>query len=222
MRKKTPDELLAANARWSRERIAVDREYFARLSALQAPQFLWIGCSDSRVPANVITGLEPGEVFVHRNVANIVYPADLNCMSVLQFAVEMLQVKHIIVCGHYGCGGVRAVLDGSQHGLIEHWLAPVRDLFQHHQQELASLPSDEARVDRVCELNVLTQMQSVCDSPIVRSAWQRRQAVAVHGWIYRLSDGRLHDLTCTSSGDGHGASAHDLDREQRPHGAGGS
>jgi len=222
MRKKTPDELLEANARWSRERIAVDREYFARLSALQAPQFLWIGCSDSRVPANVITGLEPGEVFVHRNVANIVYPADLNCMSVLQFAVEMLQVKHIIVCGHYGCGGVRAVLDGSQHGLIEHWLAPVRDLFQHHQQELASLPSDEARVDRVCELNVLTQMQSVCDSPIVRSAWQRRQAVAVHGWIYRLSDGRLHDLTCTSSGDRHGASAHDLDRKQRPHGAGGS
>ena len=199
MHKKTPDQLLEANLRWSQERIAADPDYFPRLSALQAPEFLWIGCSDSRVPANVITGLEPGEVFVHRNVANIIYPADLNCMSVLQFAVEKLQVKHIIVCGHYGCGGVRAVLDGSQHGLIEHWLAPVRDLFRQYQHELSSLPTDEARVDRVCELNVLTQVRSVCDSPIVRSAWERRQALTVHGWIYRLSDGRLHDLKCTSS-----------------------
>jgi carbonic anhydrase len=163
------------------------------------PEYLWIGCSDSRVPANVITALEPGEVFVHRNVANIIYSADLNCMSVLQFAVETLQVKHIIVCGHYGCGGVRAVLDGSQNALIEHWLAPVRDLFRQYQQELSSLPTDEARVDRVCELNVLTQVQSVCDSPIVRSAWERGQALTVHGWIYRLSDGRLHDLKCGSS-----------------------
>ena len=203
MHKKTPDELLEANVRWSQERIAADPDYFPRLSALQAPEFLWIGCSDSRVPANVITGLEPGEVFVHRNVANIIYPADLNCMSVLQFAVETLQVKHIIVCGHYGCGGVRAVPDGSQHGLIEHWLAPVRDLFRQYQQELSSLPTDEARVDRVCELNVLTQVQSVCDSPIVRSAWERRQELTVHGWIYRLSDGRLHDLKCTSSTSGY-------------------
>lgn len=199
MHKKTPDELLKANLRWSQERIAVDPDYFHRLSALQAPEFLLIGCSDSRVPANVITGLEPGEVFVHRNVANIIYSADLNCMSVLQFAVETLQVKHIIVCGHYGCGGVRAVLDGSQNGLIEHWLAPVRDLFRQYQQELSSLPTDEARVDRVCELNVLAQVQSVCDSPIVRSAWDRGQALTVHGWIYRLSDGRLHDLKCGSS-----------------------
>ena len=199
MHKKTPDELLKANLRWSQERIAVDPDYFHRLSALQAPEFLWIGCSDSRVPANVITGLEPGEVFVHRNVANIIYSADLNCMSVLQFAVETLQVKHIIVCGHYGCGGVRAVLDGSQNALIEHWLAPIRELFRQYQQELSSLPTDEARVDRVCELNVLTQVQSVCDSPIVRSARERGQALTVHGWIYRLSDGRLHDLKCGSS-----------------------
>jgi carbonic anhydrase len=199
MHKKIPDELLKANVRWSQERIAADPDYFQRLSALQAPEFLWIGCSDSRVPANVITGLEPGEVFVHRNVANIVHSADLNCMSVLQFAVETLQVKHIIVCGHYGCGGVRAVLNGSQHGLIEHWLAPVRALFRRYQQELSSLATDEARLDRVCELNVLTQVQSVCDSPIVRSAWERRQALTVHGWIYRLSDGRLHDLKCGSS-----------------------
>jgi carbonic anhydrase len=203
MHEKTPDKILEANVRWSQDRIAADPDYFARLSTLQAPEFLWIGCSDSRVPANVITGLEPGEVFVHRNVANIVYPADLNCMSVLQFAVDTLQVKHIIVCGHYGCGGVHAALGGSQHALVEHWLAPVRDLFRQYQQELSSLPTDQARVDRVCELNVLKQVQSVCDSPIVRSAWERTQALTVHGWIYRLSDGRLHDLKCASSTDGY-------------------
>jgi carbonic anhydrase len=140
--------------------------------------------------------LEPGEVFVHRNVANLIYPADLNCMSVLQFAVEALQVKHIIVCGHYGCGGVRAVLEGSQHGLVEHWLAPVRDLYRQHHEELARLLSDEARVDRVCELNVREQVQSLCQSPIVRSALERGQALTIHGWIYRLSDGRLRDLKC--------------------------
>jgi carbonic anhydrase len=196
MPKKTPDELLEANLRWSQERTAADADYFQRLVALQAPEFLWIGCSDSRVPANIITGLEPGEVFVHRNVANLVYPADLNCMSVLQFAVETLQVKHVIVCGHYGCGGVRAVLDGTQDGLVEHWLAPVSGLYRQHHEELSRLPSDEARVDRVCELNVSAQVQSVCHSPIVRKAWARSQALTVHGWIYRLSDGCLRDLKC--------------------------
>ncbi len=205
MRNKTPDQLLEANVRWSQARTAADPDYFHRLSNLQAPEFLWIGCSDSRVPANVITGLEPGEVFVHRNVANIVYPADLNCMSVLQFAVETLQVKHVIVCGHYGCGGVQAALHDLQHGLVKHWLSPVRDLFRQHQQELASLPTDEARVDRVCELNVLSQVRSVCDSPIVRGAWERRQALTVHGWIYRLSDGRLHDLNCACPSGGYRA-----------------
>jgi carbonic anhydrase len=200
MTRKAPRQLLQDNVRWARERIAADPDYFRRLSALQAPEFLWIGCSDSRVPANVITGLEPGEVFVHRNVANLVYPADLNCMSVLQFAVETLKVRHIIVCGHYGCGGVRAVLDGSQSGLVEHWLAPVRDLFRQHREELAALPSEEARVDRVCELNVRAQVQSACHSPIVTSAWDRGQPLTVHGWIYSLSDGRLRDLGCGGSG----------------------
>jgi carbonic anhydrase len=199
---KTPEGLLHANATWSQERIAADPDYFRRLVALQAPEFLWIGCSDSRVPANVITGLEPGEVFVHRNVANLVYPADLNCMTVLEFAVETLQVKHIIVCGHYGCGGVRAVLDGSQHGLAEHWLAPVRDLYRHHHHDLARLADDEARVDRVCELNVMAQVKSVCESPIVKKARQRNRLPTVHGWIYRLSDGRLADLKCSPSGAG--------------------
>jgi carbonic anhydrase len=200
MGKKTPDKLLEENGRWSRERTATDPDYFRHLSALQAPEFLWIGCSDSRVPANVITGLQPGEVFVHRNVANLVYPADLNCMSVLQFAVETLKVEHIIVCGHYGCGGVRAVFDGSQKGLVEYWLAPVRDLCRQHHNELSSLPNEEARVDRVCELNVSAQVQSVCHSPIETGAWERGQALTVHGWIYRLSDGRLRDLECGRSG----------------------
>jgi carbonic anhydrase len=196
---KTPDSLLRENARWSGERTAADPDYFRRLSTLQAPEFLWIGCSDSRVPANVITGLEPGEVFVHRNVANIVYPADLNCMSVLQFAVDALKVRHIIVCGHYGCGGVRAVLDGSQTGLVEHWLAPVRDLFRAHRAELDALPGDNARVDRVCELNVRAQVASLSHSPIVQGAWERGQALDVHGWIYSLDAGRLRDLGCSVS-----------------------
>jgi len=200
MPRKTPEDLLRENAKWSQERTAADPDYFHHLSALQAPEFLWIGCSDSRVPANVITGLEPGEVFVHRNVANLVYPADLNCMSVLQFAVETLKVRHVIVCGHYGCGGVRAVLDGSQTGLVEHWLAPVRDLYRQHRDELASLPSEEARIDRVCELNVKAQVQSLSHSPIVRDAWDRGQPLTVLGWIYRLSDGRLRDLGCGGSG----------------------
>ena len=197
---KTPEDLLKENARWSRERTAADPDYFRRLSTLQAPAFFWIGCSDSRVPANVITGLEPGEVFVHRNVANLVYPSDLNCMSVLQFAVEKLKVRHIIVCGHYDCGGVKAVLDGSQDGLVEHWLTPVRDLCRDHAAELAALASDQARVDRVCEMNVAAQVDSLCHAPIVRQAWERGQDLVVHGWIYRLTDGRLRELHCRRTG----------------------
>jgi carbonic anhydrase len=197
--KKSPESLLQDNVRWAQERTAADRHYFERLSALQAPEFLWIGCSDSRVPANVITGLEPGEVFVHRNVANIVYPADLNCMSVLQFAVETLKVKYIIVCGHYGCGGVRAAVEGSHSGLVEHWLAPVGDIYRQHRQGLASLPTLDARIDRVCELNVAAQVDSLCHAPIVRDAWERGQALSIYGWIYGLSDGRLRDLNCGRS-----------------------
>jgi carbonic anhydrase len=195
--KKTPHQLLDANSRWSEERVAADVDYFQRLVALQAPEFLWIGRSDSRVPANVITGLEPGEVFVHRNVANLVYPADLNCMTVLEFAVETLHVNHIIVCGHYGCGGVRAVLNGNPHSLARHWLAPVYELYRQHHEELSLLPNDDARIDRVCELNVRAQVKSLCDSPIIQEAWQRGKIPTVHGWIYGLSDGRLSDLRCS-------------------------
>jgi carbonic anhydrase len=194
---KSPQQLLEANAVWSQERVATDAHYFRRLVALQEPEFFWIGCSDSRVPANVITGLEPGEVFVHRNVANLVYPADLNCMTVLEFAVETLQVKHIIVCGHYGCGGVRAAFERTQHGLAQHWLGSVHELYRRHEEELSRLPSDEARIDRVCELNVIAQVKAVCESPIVNRAWERGKLPTVHGWIYRLTDGRLRDLKCS-------------------------
>ncbi|ANK80886.1 MAG: carbonic anhydrase [Rhizobiales bacterium NRL2] len=200
MNAKTPQDLLAENVRWAENRVASDPEYFQRLSALQSPDFLWIGCSDSRVPANVITGLEPGEVFVHRNVANIVYAADLNCMSVVKFAVDGLKVKHIIVCGHYGCGGVRAVLENSQEGLVDHWLAPVHNLHRRYRRELATLETLDAQIDRVCELNVIAQVDALCHSPIVVEAWERGQELAVHGWIYRLSDGRLRDLKCGRAG----------------------
>lgn len=200
MNVKTPQDLLTENVRWAEARTAEDPEYFHRLSALQEPDFLWIGCSDSRVPANVITGLEPGEVFVHRNVANIVYAADINCMSVVKFAVEGLKVKHIIVCGHYGCGGVRAVLENSQEGLVDHWLAPVHNVYRRYRRELATLETLDERIDRVCELNVMAQVDELCHSPILIDAWERGQELTVHGWIYRLSDGRIRDLNCGRSG----------------------
>ena len=197
---KTPADLLTQNKRWADARISEDPGYFSRLSGLQTPRFLWIGCADSRVPANVITGLDPGEVFVHRNVANMIYPADLNCMSVLQFAVEALKVQHIIVCGHYGCGGVRAAVDGNQHGLIDHWLEPIRDLNRRHKDVLRSLPSDDARQDCLCELNVREQTRTVINSPIIQRAWDRGQKLSIHGWIYGLANGLLKDLECGKTG----------------------
>lgn len=197
---KTPADLLEENVRWSEERTDADPEYFTHLSGLQAPDFLWIGCSDSRVPANVITGLEPGEVFVHRNVANIVYTADINCMSVVQYAVEALKVKHIIVCGHYGCGGVKAAMEDAADGLVEHWLEPVRDLKRTHRSELDQLSDHGSRLDRLCELNVKAQVGAICHSPILLRAWESGQSVTVHGWVYGLKNGRLRDLDCTRSG----------------------
>ncbi len=196
---KAPADLLTQNKRWAAARIGEDPSYFSRLLGLQSPRFLWIGCADSRVPANVITGLDPGEVFVHRNVANMVYPADLNCMSVLQFAVETLHVKHIILCGHYGCGGVRAAVDGSQNGLIDHWLEPIRDLNRTHKDVLRSLPGDDARHDFLCEMNVREQVRTVMHSPIVQRAWDRGQELSVDGWIYGLANGLIKDLECGQS-----------------------
>ncbi len=192
--------LLKQNIQWAAERTRADPDYFRRLARLQAPEYLWIGCSDSRVPANVITGLQPGEVFVHRNVANLVNPGDLNCLSVLQFAVDVLRVKQVIVCGHHGCGGVTAALDKERHGLIDYWLQPIRDLAEAHESVLAEIGDHEARVNRLCELNVEGQVRRVADTPIVRDAWARGQELSIHGWVYSLKDGLLRDLGCSKRG----------------------
>jgi len=194
------EQLFRRNVEWAAERTRLDPGYFTRLAGLQAPEYLWIGCSDSRVPANVITGLQPGEVFVHRNVANLVNPGDLNCLSVLQFAVEVLKVKHIIICGHYGCGGVHAALEEKRHGLVDYWLQPIRDLAERRQAELSCIADHGGRVNRLCELNVATQVRQVAETPIVRDAWERGAELTIHGWIYSLDDGLLRDLDCTRRG----------------------
>ncbi len=179
-----------------------DPEFFQRLAQQQAPQCLWIGCSDSRVPANQIVGLMPGEMFVHRNVANVVVHTDLNCLSTIQFAVEVLRVHHIVVCGHYGCGGVLAALRGDKLGLVDNWLQHVRDVRLRHEQHLATLPNDRERHARLCELNVFEQVCNVSRTTIVRDAWQRGQELAVHGWIYDIGDGLLRDLNLCVTGEG--------------------
>lgn len=187
-------DLLANNRAWAASRASDDPDFFPRLSRQQNPDFLWIGCADSRVPANQIVGLDPGELFVHRNVANLVLPSDLNCLAVMQYAVEVLAVEHIIVCGHYGCGGVRAAMEDRQFGLIDNWLQPIRRLCDTHAGELAQLPDDIAKVDRLCELNVLAQARSVAVTTIVQNAWHRGQPLAVHAWVYALDDGLIRDL----------------------------
>ena len=187
------------NRTWSQRMRRSDPDFFARLSRQQLPRYLWIGCADSRVPANEIVGLLPGELFVHRNVANVVVHSDLNCLSVMQFAVDVLKVKHIIVCGHYGCGGVRAALTGERLGLIDNWLRHIQDVRDRHAALLASL-DDDAASNRLCELNVIEQVANVAQTTILRDAWERGQPIAVHGWIYGLSDGRLRDLGMTVEG----------------------
>jgi carbonic anhydrase len=186
--------LLENNRKWSARMVADDPEFFHRLSQQQAPEFLWIGCADSRVPANQITGLLPGEVFVHRNVANLVVHADLNCLSVIQFAVEVLKVRHVIVCGHYGCGGVRAALQNVELGLIDNWLRNIKDIYVKHQADVDALPDENARIDRLCELNVIEQVYNVCHTTIIQKAWKRGQSLAVHGWIYGIDNGLIKDL----------------------------
>jgi carbonic anhydrase len=186
--------LITNNRAWATERIRQDADFFMRLSRQQAPRYLWIGCSDSRVPANEIVGLPPGEMFVHRNLANVVLHADLNCLSVLQYAVDGLQVAHIIVCGHYGCGGVLAALRDEKLGLSDNWLRHVQDVRRKHQAELDGLGSEALRHNRLCELNVIEQVVNVTQTTIVRDAWARGQALAVHGWVYDIRDGLLRDL----------------------------
>ncbi|MEW6272743.1 MAG: carbonate dehydratase [Thermodesulfobacteriota bacterium] len=190
----TLQHLLDSNRAWAD---AMERKrpgFFATLARQQAPGYLWIGCADSRVPANEIVGLLPGEMFVHRNVANLVLPSDLSCLSVLQFAIEVLRVRHVIVCGHYGCGGVRAALDNEPHGLIDNWIRPIKDVAYRNRGELGALASDAARFDRLCELNVAEQVASVAHTTIVQDAWRRGQALTVRGWIYRIDDGLIRDL----------------------------
>ena len=190
-------DLFERNRAWADGSIAADPDFFARLLDLQRPELLWIGCSDSRVPANDIVGLAPGELFVHRNVANVVPVTDLNAMAVIEYAVSSLGVRHIIVCGHYRCGGVRAALEGHQAGAVALWLQPLRNLADEHCEDLDALPSDETRWDRLCELNVAAQVQAVATSEVVQTAWEGGAELAVHGWIYDLADGLLHDLEVT-------------------------
>ena len=186
--------LLDNNKAWAAARVEHDPTFFTRLEKQQAPEFLWIGCADSRVPANEIVGLDPGELFVHRNVANVVVHTDLNCLSVLQFAVDVLRVKHVIVCGHYGCGGVRAAMDRESHGLIDNWLRHVQDVQRDHQRELKQIADDGARVDRLCELNVIEQVRNIGRTTIVQDAWRRGHDLQLHGWIYGLKDGIIRNL----------------------------
>lgn len=190
-------ELFAANSRWAADIRATDPEFFPGLAALQSPEYLWIGCSDSRVPANEIVDLAPGELFVHRNVANVVAHGDLNCLAVVQFAVDVLKVEHVIVCGHYGCGGVAAAFRDRRVGLADNWLCHVRDVHAKHGPRIDAAGEEPARIDRLCELNVIEQVANVCQSTVVRDAWSRGQALAVHGWIYDLKDGIIRDLGAT-------------------------
>jgi len=188
------------NARWAEAITQEDLEFFAKLARQQTPEYLWIGCSDARVPANEIVGLLPGDLFVHRNVANVVLHTDLNCLSVIQYAVDVLKVKHILVTGHYGCGGVRASMQNNQYGLIDGWLRSIRDLYYEHREHLAQLPTESEQVDRLCELNVIQQVANVSHTTIVQNAWHRGQALSVHGCIYGIKDGRWKDLNVAVSG----------------------
>jgi carbonic anhydrase len=196
---KTLQRLLDNNRTWAERIRKQDPDFFAKLAAQQGPEYLWIGCSDSRVPANQIVGLLPGEVFVHRNVANVVVHADLNCLSVLQFAVDVLKIRHVIVCGHYGCGGVRAAYEDERMGLVDNWLRHVQDVAQKHRATLDQAPVAD-RIDRLCELNVLEQVANVCQTTVIQDAWARGQDVTVHGWIYSLADGLLRDLKMGGAG----------------------
>ena len=193
-------DLFERNRAWAGRILRDDPDFFEKLSHQQRPEFLWVGCADSRVPANEIVGLLPGEIFVHRNVANVVVHTDLNCLSVLQFAVDVLQVRHVIVCGHYGCGGVAAALSRQRLGLVDNWLRHVQDVASKHAGELATIAEGSTRNDRLAELNVIEQVANVCQTTIVEDAWGRGQELAVHGWIYGLADGLVRDLAVTARG----------------------
>lgn len=191
------NDLLDRNVKWSEQKITEEPGYFARLAKRQSPEFFWIGCSDSRVPANVVAGLDPGEVFVHRNVANVVHSSDMNMLSALEFAVDALNIREIIVCGHYGCGGVKAATEDLPHGLADHWLEPIRRLARAYAVDLAKQGDETARRDKLAELNVVEGVRRVAETPILQRAWRDGTGIRIHGLIYSLKDGRLRDLDCT-------------------------
>jgi carbonic anhydrase len=194
--------LFDKNKSWADGIKKSDPEFFTKLSEQQSPEYLWIGCSDSRVPANQIVDLLPGEIFVHRNIANLVIHTDLNCLSVIHYAVEVLKVKHIIVCGHYGCSGINAAMENKEHGLIDNWLRNIKDMYRNHQNKIDALKNKSAKINLLCELNVIEQVKNVCHTTIVQSAWKSGQKLAVHGWIYSIEDGILKDLNvCVTKPD---------------------
>ena len=198
---KSYKQLLENNKNWVADKLAIDPAYFDKLSNSQNPEYLWIGCSDSRVPANQITGTLPGDIFVHRNIANMVVHSDMNMLSVLSYAVEVLKVKHIIVCGHYGCGGVIAAMENKQFGLIDNWLRHIKDVYRYHHKELDAIADETQRARRFVELNVMEQVHDLCKTSIVQNAWKNKQPLHVHGWVYDIHDGIIKDLnvsfTCT-------------------------
>ena len=193
-------ELFRKNREWAEKLKSASPDFFSSLADQHNPEYLWIGCSDSRVPANQIAGMLPGEIFVHRNIANVVVHTDLNCLSVLQYAVDELKVKHIIVCGHYGCGGIKAAMDNREHGLIDNWLRHIKDVYRYHRPRVDALNDEKERLDLLCELNVVEQVANVCHTTIVQNAWKSGRHLAVHGWIYNIADGILKDLdVCITS-----------------------
>lgn len=199
---RTPEELLASNRAWAAGVKDKDPDFFSKLSEQQSPKYLWIGCADSRVPANQIVGLMPGEIFVHRNVGNVVYGKDINCMSVVQYAVNVLKVKHIILCGHYGCGGVQAALSNMKLGLIDQWLQHIKDILEKHKLETSNIRDDQELLNRSCELNVIEQVNNLCHTSIIQDAWKAGQELSIRGWIYGISNGLIKDLkVCISSKD---------------------
>ena len=208
---KTLKNLFENNIEWAEKMKEENPDFFAQLSETQSPEYLWIGCSDSRVPANEIIGKLPGEVFVHRNIANMVVHSDLNCLSVIQYAVEILKVKHIIVCGNYGCGGVKAALEKKEHGLIDNWLRNVKDVYRYHEEKINNTTDEKSRLDLLCELNIIEKVANVCHTTIVQNAWKTGQELSVHGWIYSLNNGLLKDLEVCISGLDDIASTHRLD-----------
>ena len=194
------DQLIANNRKWAEEKVLKDSEFFLRLTRQQSPEYFWIGCADSRVPANEIVNLDPGEMFVHRNVANLAPHQDANYLSVLQYAVHVLKVKHVLVVGHYGCGGVRTAVESSEHGLIDHWLSPIREVAHSHKHELDACPDESHMLDRLCELNVIQQVRNVSVNPITEAAWRQGQDLTIHGWVYSLKNGLVSDQDVSVSG----------------------